>query len=123
MTEVSSGKVQGCGGPGRTTIARGHLPDNAKLSRPGGLGIPEIGGNRREVPGDDDVGIANSQMKDFYDLNFLANRFVFDKLKLCRAIWDTFARRTTRLRTEPPVDLTASLGPISKSPTSGGRSS
>jgi predicted nucleotidyltransferase component of viral defense system len=56
------------------------------------------------------LGIANSRMKDFYDLWILARTFAFDGPTLCRAIQATFHRRKTCLPTEPPLALTASFG-------------
>ena len=52
------------------------------------------------------LGIANSRMKDFFDLWFLAKRFPFDGQTVCRAIGATFHRRKTPLPSEPPLALT-----------------
>ena len=46
------------------------------------------------------LGIANTRMKDFHDIWFLAQRFEFDGPTLRKAIDATFARRQTNL---PPV--------------------
>lgn len=46
------------------------------------------------------LGIANTRMKDFYDIWFIARRFEFDGPTLRRAIDATFARRQTNL---PPL--------------------
>ncbi len=46
------------------------------------------------------LGIANSRMKDFYDLEVLSRIFSFDANKLLQAIQNTFDRRGTEL----PVD-------------------
>jgi len=46
------------------------------------------------------LGIANTRMKDFYDIWFLARRFEFDGPTLRKAIDATFARRQTNL---PPL--------------------
>jgi predicted nucleotidyltransferase component of viral defense system len=43
------------------------------------------------------LGIANSRLKDFWDLRFLANKFEFDGEVLQQAITATFARRRTKL--------------------------
>jgi len=43
------------------------------------------------------LSIANSRMKDFYDLWIMAHRFDFDGLMLSEAIRNTFARRQTLL--------------------------
>lgn len=53
------------------------------------------------------LGIANSRMKDFFDLWLLARTFSFDGPRLCRAIQATFRRRTTEIPTAPPVALTS----------------
>lgn len=52
------------------------------------------------------LGIANSRMKDFYDLCVLAREFEFDGSVLCRAIRATFARRNTELPQQLPTALT-----------------
>ena len=56
------------------------------------------------------LGIANSRMKDFFDVWVLANRFEFDGPSLSRAIHATFRRRKTPLPTEPPLALTPTFG-------------
>jgi len=56
------------------------------------------------------LGIANSRMKDFYDVWILARDFEFDGPTLKRAIGATFDRRRTALPTEPPLALTAEFG-------------
>lgn len=53
------------------------------------------------------LGMANSRMKDFYDLAFLAESFAFDGEILVRAIRATFERRMTPLPTALPVALSA----------------
>lgn len=52
------------------------------------------------------LGIANSRMKDFYDIWVLARRFTFEGDLLCQAIQATFARRGTPFPAGPPVALT-----------------
>jgi hypothetical protein len=52
------------------------------------------------------LGIANSRMKDFYDLYVLARHFAFDGRVLVRAIRATFRRRNTPLPVAPPLALT-----------------
>jgi hypothetical protein len=53
------------------------------------------------------MGIANSRMKDFYDLWKLSRDFVFDGLLLSEAVKKTFERRGTDLPTEKmPVAFT-----------------
>ena len=52
------------------------------------------------------LGIANSRMKDFFDLWVLADRFSFDGATVCHAIRATFRRRKTPLPSEPPLALT-----------------
>lgn len=50
--------------------------------------------------------IANSRMKDFFDLWLLSQRFDFDGELLARAVRATFERRNTELPAEPPIALT-----------------
>ena len=52
------------------------------------------------------LGEANTRMKDFYDLRFLATRFEFDKTQLVESLRATFTRRVTLLPTGVPVSLT-----------------
>ena len=52
------------------------------------------------------LGLANSRMKDFYDLTVLSRTFGFDGDLLVRAIRATFGRRKTELPTELPIGLT-----------------
>jgi hypothetical protein len=47
------------------------------------------------------LGIANTRMKDFHDVWFLAHRFEFDGPTLRKAIEATFARRQTNLPQSP----------------------
>lgn len=67
------------------------------------------------------LGMANSRMKDFYDLAVLAHAFDFDGDLLARAIRATFARRKTPLPTKLPIALTETFGeePMKKSQWSG----
>jgi predicted nucleotidyltransferase component of viral defense system len=55
------------------------------------------------------LGIANSRMKDFFDLRFLARSFEFDGIVLADAIRATFARRGTPVPEAAPVALTAAF--------------
>lgn len=52
------------------------------------------------------LGIANSRMKDFYDLWVIARTFEFDGSTLLRAIQATFRRRKTDVPTTQPLALT-----------------
>ncbi len=52
------------------------------------------------------LGIANSRMKDFYDLWFLSQKFQFEGEALGKAIKATFERRRTPLPKETPLALT-----------------
>jgi predicted nucleotidyltransferase component of viral defense system len=52
------------------------------------------------------LGLANSRMKDFYDVLVMSRTFEFDGAKLRSAISATFARRGTELPTEMPLALT-----------------
>jgi len=56
------------------------------------------------------LGIANSRMKDFYDLYLLAREFDFDGAILTRAIQATFRRRSPELPHENPLALTEEFG-------------
>jgi hypothetical protein len=51
------------------------------------------------------LGMANSRMKDFYDLWVLAQRFQFESATLAAAIQATFATRQTVLPTSLPLAL------------------
>lgn len=51
------------------------------------------------------LGMANTRMKDFYDLALLARDFEFEGSLLVRSIRNTFERRRTQLPNEPPVAL------------------
>ena len=51
------------------------------------------------------LGIANSRMKDFYDLWILARQFEFQGPMLCNAIRATFERRRTMIPGDPPLAL------------------
>lgn len=51
------------------------------------------------------LGMANSRMKDFFDLAWLADHFAFDEATLGQAIAATFARRTTPFPRMPPLAL------------------
>ena len=67
------------------------------------------------------LGMANSRMKDFYDILVLARTFDFDGDLLTRAIRATFERRKTPLPTSLPVALTATFAddPTKKTQWSG----
>lgn len=52
------------------------------------------------------LGIANSRMKDFYDLWIMSKQFDFDGSLLTEAIAATFKRRTTPLPDDLPLALT-----------------
>jgi len=52
------------------------------------------------------LGIANSRMKDFYDVWFLARSFAFEGKRLAEAVRQTFERRRTSVPVEPPLALT-----------------
>ena len=67
------------------------------------------------------LGMANSRMKDFYDIAVLARDFDFDGALLAQAIGATFERRKTLLPTTTPVALTAAFAedPTKKTQWSG----
>jgi len=53
------------------------------------------------------LGMANSRMKDFYDLWVIAREFDFDGATLSEAIRNTFSRRRTPLPKHTPSGLSA----------------
>ncbi|BAZ19476.1 hypothetical protein NIES4073_03460 (plasmid) [Kalymmatonema gypsitolerans NIES-4073] len=53
------------------------------------------------------LGIANSRLKDFYDVWFLCQKFEFEGNILCEALKSTFSRRRTPLPTALPFALSA----------------
>jgi predicted nucleotidyltransferase component of viral defense system len=53
------------------------------------------------------LGIANSRMKDFYDLWVLARQFEFQGPVLCQAIQATFERRRTPVPADVPMALSS----------------
>jgi hypothetical protein len=56
------------------------------------------------------LGMANSRMKDYYDLWFMSRRFEFAGSVLASAIRATFTRRETVIPTRAPIGLTAEYG-------------
>lgn len=56
------------------------------------------------------LGLANSRMKDFYDLSIIAQRTALDGKTLAGAIAATFARRGTELPAERSLALTLEFG-------------
>lgn len=52
------------------------------------------------------LGLANTRMKDFYDIWMLSRNYDFDGERLCRAIAATFERRRTAIPEEVPDALT-----------------
>jgi hypothetical protein len=55
------------------------------------------------------LGLANSRLKDFYDIWILAQTYDFKDDRLARAIAATFARRKTEIPTERPDGLTSAF--------------
>lgn len=53
-----------------------------------------------------DLDLANSRMKDLYDIYFLSENHSFEGEKLQKAIEETFERRETEIPTEVPIALT-----------------
>ncbi len=53
------------------------------------------------------LGMANTRMKDFYDLWMLARQFDFEGERLAQAIAATFERRRTPIPAEAPLSLTS----------------
>lgn len=60
-----------------------------------------------------ELGLANSRLKDFFDLFTLASRFEFDGQHLASAIGATFARRGIAIPADPPA---AFSGQFSRAP-------
>lgn len=52
------------------------------------------------------LGIRNSRIKDFFDIDYLARKERFDTPTLVEAIRRTFQRRGTPIPVEPPIGLT-----------------
>lgn len=52
------------------------------------------------------LGDRNSRIKDYFDLDYLAASFAFDRADLAEAVRRTFARRGTPVPTEAPIGLT-----------------
>jgi hypothetical protein len=52
------------------------------------------------------LGIRNSRIKDFFDIDFLARTEQFDRETLVEAIRRTFAQRSTPIPTDAPIGLT-----------------
>jgi hypothetical protein len=57
-----------------------------------------------------DLGIANSRMKDYFDLWYLVTHFRFDGAVLSEAFRKTFERRRTPLPVEIPVGIADEFG-------------
>jgi hypothetical protein len=55
------------------------------------------------------LGVANSRMKDFYDIWSMARQFEFDGFLLTQSIKATFEQRRTALPAEVPLALTDSF--------------
>lgn len=52
------------------------------------------------------LGMANSRMKDFYDIAYMSQTFDFDGPRLAKAVRATFGRRGTAIPTGTPLALT-----------------
>jgi len=52
------------------------------------------------------LGIRNSRIKDFFDIDYLARTERFDRPALVEAVRRTFHRRGTPIPAEPPIGLT-----------------
>jgi predicted nucleotidyltransferase component of viral defense system len=55
------------------------------------------------------LGMANSRMKDYYDVWMLVTTFELEEQRLARAIRATFARRDTAVPSEVPTGLTSAF--------------
>jgi len=75
------------------------------------LPAPELRAYRRETVIAEkfhamvDLGMANSRMKDFFDIRYLATTFAYDGRDLCQAIESTFAARKTAIPASLPIAL------------------
>lgn len=58
--------------------------------------------------------MANSRMKDFFDLWFLATTFAFEGAALVESVRSTFTRRETAIPKAPPLALTSEFSEDSK---------
>ena len=56
------------------------------------------------------LGLANTRIKDYYDIWLMSQSFEFDESQLGRAIAATFERRGTDIPTETPEGLTPAFG-------------
>jgi predicted nucleotidyltransferase component of viral defense system len=56
------------------------------------------------------LGIANSRMKDFYDIWIISTTFEFEGWLLAKAVQATFERRGTVIPSAPPMALTPEFG-------------
>ena len=56
------------------------------------------------------LGIANSRLKDYYDLWFISNTFTFELTELRNSVKRTFERRDTPIPKDVPVGLSAVYG-------------
>ena len=63
------------------------------------------------------LGMANSRMKDFYDLWVLAQKFEFERATLASAIQATFETRRTPLPSSLPLAFTADFHQLSNKQT------
>ena len=61
-----------------------------------------------------DLGLANSRMKDFFDLWFLATTFSFGGAALAESVRSTFTRRETAIPVAPPLALTSEFSEDSR---------
>lgn len=52
------------------------------------------------------LGLRNSRIKDYYDIDYIASRFAFDGATLSEAIRRTFERRRTPVPHDVPIGLT-----------------
>lgn len=90
-------------------------PDRVEIPPLLDLPPPVLQGYRRELVVAEkfhamvDLGMANSRMKDFFDIWFLSQRFSFDGAILASAIKATFERRRTAVPTTLPLALTSTF--------------
>jgi len=92
--------------PGPVTI---EYPELLDFGRPRLLGYTPESAVAEKFQAMVELELANTRMKDFYDIWSLARRRPFDGEILAQAIRSTFVRRGTPLPEEPPPALTAAF--------------
>lgn len=87
-----------------------ELPDLIGLGAPRLLGYTPESAIAEKYHAMVALDLANTRIKDFYDVWLLSQTIEFDGAVLARAIGVTFKQRSTPLPTEPPMALTEQFG-------------